>query len=268
MYDIESCVSSIEAYNNNKLSYNKMEIKLNNMNKIFNTRDKALDKSNECATISTYDKIIIKYINNKIPFLQSNDEIIINTKDHILIDGLSGSGKTSILYFLRGIIIVDSYSIEPCLDIIKNKCFITLPSYKNLYTGRLYDIITNYSENPDIEMIKMALSLSNMDKYNDIKLLDEYIINIDTISAGEYTRLLIARTIYTVKLHNYEILLFDEIDTNLNEDMALLLCKTLLSIFSNNIILYISHNNNVKQIFTKKIFVKDGYIKQIFDSSK
>jgi UDP-N-acetylmuramyl pentapeptide phosphotransferase/UDP-N-acetylglucosamine-1-phosphate transferase len=53
-----------------------------------------------------FDKIVISNLNNKLPYLQLDKPIIINNKDHILVDGDSGSGKTSFLYVLKTIIIV------------------------------------------------------------------------------------------------------------------------------------------------------------------
>lgn len=259
IYDIETIVQMLDTYYQNKFMYNKMEIKLKNLHKLF--KDGKHNNVNHMLNNTIIiDKIVISSLYNITPFLESKNEIIIYMTDHILVDGLSGSGKTSILYFLKGIINIEQYNIEPSLHVINDRCFITLPNYKNLYSGRLYDIISNYSDKPNVEMIHTALNLANIKKYNDNKLLNELMIDIETVSAGEYTRLLIARTIYTIKLKNYDILLFDEIDTNLNDEMAILLCKTLLDIFSDNIILYITHNNNVKKLFTKKIFVDSGHI--------
>ena len=256
MYDMETIVDTLDLYYQNSFSYNKMENRLKYMNNIVDTNI----NTNITTDIHRFNKIIIKKIYNEKPFLQNSNDIVININDHILIDGLSGSGKTSILYFLKGIINVDNYIIEPSLDIIKNKCFITLPNNKSLYSGRLCDIITNYSDNPNIEVIKTALVLANLEKYTKIESFPNTIIDVETISAGEYTRLLVARIIYTVEHHNYDILLFDEIDTHLNDEMAIVLCKTLLKIFINNTILYITHNNSVKKYFNKNILVVDGII--------
>jgi ABC-type lipoprotein export system ATPase subunit len=88
---------------------------------------------------------------------------------------------------------------------------------------------------------------------------NEY-IHIEKLSSGERIRLLIAKNIYNIKKYNFNILLFDEIDENLNDDLAYEICNHIKNIFNDKIILYISHNTIVKKLFTKKIIIKDGVI--------
>ena len=93
------------------------------------------------------------------------------------------------------------------------------------------------------------------------KLNNNEYINIEQLSSGERIRLLIARIIYTVKNSNkYSILLFDEIDENLNDNLAIDIYKNINEIFNDKIILYITHNENVKKLFNKIITLNDGYI--------
>jgi ABC-type lipoprotein export system ATPase subunit len=85
-----------------------------------------------------------------------------------------------------------------------------------------------------------------------------YFIDIDKISSGEKIRLSIAKIIYIVLKNNYKILLFDEIDKNLNDELAIAICKNIKTIFANKIILYITHNQKVKSLFTKVIYINNG----------
>ena len=55
-------------------------------------------------------------------------------------------------------------------------------------------------------------------------------------------------------------MLFDEIDENLNDDLAIEIYNSINNIFNDNIILYITHNEQVKKIFKKKIKVINGEI--------
>jgi len=63
-----------------------------------------------------------------------------------------------------------------------------------------------------------------------------------------------------VKTRNYNILLFDEIDENLNDQLAQEICNNLRDIFKDKIILYITHNEKVKKLFSKKFLVTKGLI--------
>ena len=146
--------------------------------------------------------------------------------------------------------------IEPSIELINSNTYLTLPNHKSLFNGKLYDIITNYSKTPDIKLINYAIfaaKISNRLNENDF-------VNIETLSGGEKIRLLIARIIYTIKTRNYNILLFDEIDENLNDELAVEICNNLRTTFNDKIILYITHNEKVKELFNKKIIVEKGII--------
>jgi ABC-type lipoprotein export system ATPase subunit len=203
---------------------------------------------------SKISQIIIKKLNNEQPKLILDKQIVINYNDHILVDGATGMGKTSLLYILASINKVDNIDITPSLEILNNHIYITLPNYKNIYNGNLYDIITNYTS-ANIDLIRESIKLSKLN------IIDNIYININKISAGQIVRLIIAQLIYTIKTHDrFSILFFDEIDQNLNDDLAYEICQNIRDIFSDKIILYITHNNIVKKLFNKKILVNNGYI--------
>lgn len=256
-YDIELISNKMKDYYYNKSKYDMMDIHLDFLNQVFThpIEDKFVP-NNESTDIT------IDFLSNETPYIKSSKPIIIKQSDHVLIDGLSGSGKTSLLYFLKGIVTFDSFRITPDILSINQTCFITLPNIKSLYSGSLYNVITNYQTNPNPEQILIAMKLANLDIYITNPISDRY-IEVDKISAGEYTRFLIARIVYMISFQNtqeYSILLFDEIDSNLNDDMAILICKKLLDIFSNKTILYITHNIKIKDLFKKKIMIVDGNI--------
>ena len=79
------------------------------------------------------------------------------------------------------------------------------------------------------------MRIANLDTYIT-EPITNINIEVDKISAGEYTRFLIAKIIYMISFQHeqqYSILLFDEIDSNLNDSMAIEICKRILHIFSN-----------------------------------
>jgi ABC-type lipoprotein export system ATPase subunit len=248
VYDIESVANKLNEYYKSKINYTKMQERLNYLN------DFKDDNLNIKDNIKI-NNIIINDIKNIKPKIQLMKSININNNDHILVDGESGSGKSTLLYILKGIVIPDSIDIYPPLNSIKSRTFISLPNHKGLYDGYLYDIITNYNNNINTELINYALEQSKFNiKTNDMILIEK-------LSSGERVRLLITRLIYTIKnSNNYDILLFDEIDENLNETLAVEICNNIRKVFNDKIILYITHNNKVKTLFKKKIIVNNGIV--------
>lgn len=255
IYDIDMISNKIRNFYKNKMSYDKMGVKLNLLNTILNTDNMLIEKNSDKINNFTISKI-----ENKKPQLTLKNDIIINSGDHILVDGISGSGKTTLLYFLKGIKYFDSYEIKPDVKKIHSRCYISLPNERDLFSANINDIVSNFEKNPEKELIKSAMKIVNLDKY--IPLIDnnEY-INTENLSAGESTRFMVARLIYQIKINDcYDILLFDEIDSNLNAKLSVEICMTLRDIFKDKIILYITHNDEVKDLFTKKIVVKNGLI--------
>jgi ABC-type lipoprotein export system ATPase subunit len=234
IYDIEFTAGVINDYYKIKINYTKMQHRLNYLNKY---QPKETEKGNKI----NIDKIIITKMFNTKPKLDLSNIVINN---HILINGKSGSGKTSLLYTLKGIVTCDELIIEPNIKDINANTFLTLAT-KNLPNGSIYDIISNFTKNPDINLIKFCLEQAKLNIDNN------YVV--DNLSAGEKLRLYIASIIYEIKTRDYKILLFDEIDQNLNDELAYDICKNLKTIFSDKIILYITHNEKVKSLFNKKL---------------
>ncbi len=255
VYDIDTISKKVREFYKNKMSYDKMGVKLKALNDLINEDNIAINKSAEKIT-----KIHIKALVNDKPALKLEKPILLNSGDHMLIDGVSGSGKTSLMYLLKGVIKVNYYEIEPPLEKIHSRCFITLPNHRDLFSAKLYDILTNFDYNPNVELINSTLKIVNLEKYLKSENLNPF-INVQSLSAGEFTRVMIARLIYQIKSsENYDVLLFDEIDMNLNNDLSVEICSTLRKIFSDKIIMYITHNDEVKKLFDKKVYVKNGII--------
>lgn len=254
IYDIDMISNKIRNFYKNKMSYDKLGVKLKLLDDILNTNGVFDLNSQKINTI------LIKKIENNKPLLKLKNDIILKIGDHILVDGISGSGKTTLLYFLKGIKYFDSYEIIPDIKKIHSRCYLSLPNERDLFSANINDIISNFKKNIDIKLIESAMKIVELDKYISLIKNNEF-IKTENLSAGESTRFIIARLIYQIKFNkNYDILLFDEIDSNLNAKLSIEICTTIKDIFSDKIILYITHNEDVKNLFTKKISVKNGNI--------
>ena len=132
--------------------------------------------------------------------------------------------------------------------------YLNTSEVKKMYDYKKYDYPNDY---PNVELINWALKASKIDH----RIKSNEFVDMEKLSGGERIRLLIARIIYAAKTRNYNILLFDEIDENLNDQLAQEICNNLRDIFKDKIILYITHNEKVKSLFSKKFIVKKGLIR-------
>lgn len=251
LYDFEYLSNKITKYYNDNI-INKLQEKLNFLNDI-----KCNFSNKQSIDLIPIKKITIHTLYNKTPTIKIYKPIVI--ENHILISGASGSGKTTLLYILKGLLQPTVLNVEPCINEINNQSYISTSNNKYLFNDYLYNIITNYDSNPNIELINIALKISKIDHL----FTENKYINIQDLSNGEKIRLYISQIIYIVKTKNYNILLFDELDENLDKENALEICNNIKEFFKEKIILYVSNNKYIKKLFNKKIIVNDGLFKII-----
>ena len=249
VYDIEYIADKMTEYYKNKATA-KLEERLTYLSNI--NYDPII-----VTSTNKINQIVINELHNNIPKIEITAPIVIN--GHILITGESGSGKTSLLYILKQILVPDTIIIEPNISDISNQAYISIPTNKSLFSDYLYNIISNYEINPDIDIINHVIKISRMDH----KFSSNDFINLEKLSSGERIRLYISQIMYIVITKNYNILLFDELDENLNDEIAQDICTNIKEIFKDKIILYISHNKTIRKLFDKNIIVKDGIIGNI-----
>lgn len=256
IYDIEWIIDKINEYYKNKINYNRMKERL----KFLYSIEQDTMHNVETMDNMTPTNININTIEHDIPKIGNIKPIIIKPYDHILVQGESGSGKTSLLYVLKGMLKCNKLTIDPNISTINKHSYIILSNNKSIFSGNLYDIITNYEECPSVDMINSSIMISKIDH----KFTGNDYVDIEKLSGGERIRLIIARLIYLIKSNpDRQILLFDEIDDNLNNKLAVEIASNLLEIFKDKTILYITHNDMVKKLFKKKFSVVDGIISDI-----
>lgn len=264
IYDIEFFTDKVGQYYDNKKNYSGIINRLNYLNSfVEETKNDMIDLMKNNLL-----KIHIAKIKNEKPKLFLKNDIVINSNDHILIDGESGSGKTSLFYIFKNIIkpdvlditlydmsnnIISTKQQNYVIDIISKQSFIMLSGQRNLYNGKLYNIISDHNKY-DENIIKKIIELAKFNYKENIE------IDINKLSGGEKSRLLIAKLLYINEINNYSMYLLDEIDENLDKETAYEVCQNILEQLKNKIILYITHNNHVKKLFKKVIIVNRGEI--------
>ena len=188
---------------------------------------------------------------NKLNFKLSTNSII-------GIEGISGSGKTTILNILTGLlkpklgyVLINNKKI----NITNNNNWFKKISYVsqsvNIFNETIYKNISynlNDKESADtirkIKNILVSLNLNEFLKKN--KTLDEF---GKTVSGGQLQRIAIARAFFK----NSEIIIFDEPTRNLDKKNEKALLHIIKKLKKNKIIIYISHNKESLKICDKII---------------
>jgi ABC-type lipoprotein export system ATPase subunit len=280
VYDIEFLSEIMLLYNNGKKKYNEFTTKLNILYEVDSMEEKSVEEKpmelnrielNRPMELNPLElnqnpipisSIFINMMESEKPLLKLyfNEPLKLSKGNPLLVDGISGSGKSTFLYILKGVNTPTKIDITPSLQSINKSSYISLPKHRSVFSGNLFDIISNYEKYPDKEKIISCIEMFELNKalkITDNEYTNKY-VNLETMSAGEQSRLLLARTVYNISKKDYSILLFDEIDENLNDELSLYVCKTLTDLFKDKIIVYITHNDKVKTLFTNRISIKEG----------
>jgi len=210
---------------------------------------KFIKDNNVLSTINIIklENLSFKYDSQKIIFENVNYEFC-NGKIY-LIYGESGIGKSTFFnlllrlcpIWLGKIFINDKNHEEYDLDILrKNISLMNQEDY--LFTGRIIDNITTFSENINENFVRECLTLSTSDSFVNT-MPHGFYTNLEeggnNLSGGQRQRLCLARVLY----ENKNIILLDEPTSKmdeLNEDIFL---NNLNKIKSNKIIIIISHRD-------------------------
>jgi ABC-type bacteriocin/lantibiotic exporter with double-glycine peptidase domain len=205
--------------------------------------------------------------------------ILFNSKDKVLLDGPSGNGKTTFVKIIRNIKIptLIDLSIEFSSD-YKFKKYKLKNGFGNIsesicycqqnavafVQGTIKDIVTcKYDEKlTDEEYNNFVIAVETAEvpkKFYD--QMNKYIKH-DEVCGGEAQRIKIAKTVYRCLTNKKSILIFDEIDSNLDEESAENIFNNIFELFKNNLVFVIAHSNKIKQLkqFTKHLIIHKGLI--------
>jgi ABC-type lipoprotein export system ATPase subunit len=218
----------------------KVNIAIRRMNVLYNKIE--IKHNFQYKNIIDNLKIIKFKCNN--PLLSINNELIFKINEPTLIDGKSGSGKTTFFKCLKGI---TSCILETFPSNIHSKIYFCSQSSKPYESKTLFSYITNSSKTPDINLINKCLKIVRMEHRFDLSKDCKF--NINNISGGEGTRLALAQILYDILTHNFDIILLDEMDSNLDSELALNIFKDLIQILNHKIVLMSVHNDNLKSLF-------------------
>ncbi len=195
-----------------------------------------------------------------------NGSFEIEKNDFIVISGISGIGKSTLLKLLLGVIPPDSGKIylrsggsEYPADRFTRPLFAYVPQGNMLFSGTVRDNIKFVNENATDEEVMRAARISCADEF-----IDELPDKLDTVlleggkglSEGQIQRLAIARAVLTYA----PVLLLDEATSALDEATEKRLLDNIKALKEKTCII-ISHKSAAYEICGKEIKIEDKSIK-------
>lgn len=213
---------------------------------------------NSDALVATTEIDLV--INNEHKTFNLNiPPITINPGDIVCLWGDSGSGKTTFIRLLLGL-------VKPVWGSVSIK-FINSNPLKINYISQKQNIIddslqNNICLNEQIENSRFHAALSSA-KLADIIIEKKLNLNSDVgndgefISGGQRQRVLIARGIY---MGDDEIFILDEATTGLQIEMQLEIFRSIIESNPNSAIIYSTHDQELKKFANKVLFFRNGVV--------
>lgn len=181
-----------------------------------------------------------------------------------VIQGTSGSGKSTLLNCIGGLDVMDSGSIKvEGIEVFGMKGD-ALSEYRRDNLGfifQFYNLVPNLTVRENIEVCRyLSEDPLDMDELLDILGLSEHQNKFPSqLSGGQQQRCAIARAL----IKNPKLLLCDEptgaLDSNTSRDILILLEQ--INEKYGTTMLIVTHNNSIKNMVHKVIFLKDGLVK-------
>ncbi|WP_191992214.1 ABC transporter ATP-binding protein [Peribacillus tepidiphilus] len=217
--------------------------------------------------INTIDKIEFKNVSfiyensNKAVF--EDISFVINKGEKVGIEGINGSGKSTIIKLLLGL--YSDYSGEILINDINLKD-INIKSVRDrvglvsqnivLFSGTLLDNIKMANPLINKEQLDKIMNIFNDKIFEDIDpkaiILDE---KGNNLSGGQKQKIAILRAF----AKNPDILVFDEATSNIDNDSTNLLNTAIQNIFNQKTCIIVSHQKYIANL-DKILEIKDGYI--------
>jgi ABC-type bacteriocin/lantibiotic exporter with double-glycine peptidase domain len=179
----------------------------------------------------------------------------------VFITGPSGAGKSTFLDIIANlkkpfegeVRFLTEDSTAPA-----SMCVYYLPQNPFIFTGSILDNITLNLKSDYIckDRLDRALRLSGLDKVmhqtGSLSLDTHLVDGGKNLSGGQKQRIAIARAIYADR----KVLLLDEATSGLEEGLEQEIVQQLVCLPDEYIVLFVSHNQSLRQFFDKHIYIK------------
>ena len=255
-------IRSFNLINFNKFSVDYVfnEIKGENR-KIENINTIIYPIDNNERKIISFKNVSYYYDSNKIILENINFDLF--AKDKIFISGASGSGKSTFLDILSGLLIPTDGKIYINNNLLKINNFNQLKEKIGYVAQQSFYLDDTVETNVALKDAK-SLTYDEKLKINNLKgisLIDFDVVfrngSFSDLSGGQKQRISIARNLFTEK----EILIFDESTSSIDHENEIKIIKNILNYFNNKTIIFVSHNQNLIKYFDKVYKFEDKRIK-------
>ena len=182
-----------------------------------------------------------------------------------VIQGSSGSGKSTMLNCIGGLDTMDSGSVKVDGNEISGLNADELSEYRRANLGfifQFYNLVPNLTVRENIQVCEYLTDQPlNMDELLEILGLTEHQNKFPAqLSGGQQQRCAIARAL----IKNPKLLLCDEptgaLDSKTSRDILILLEK--INATYGTTMLIVTHNNSIKNMVDQVVIVKDGQIRK------
>ena len=239
----------ISSFNSIKYNNKSIEMIIKDLEKPNNFEYRNLDKLRKFEL----KNISFKYDNKHI---FDNVNITINHNEKIFIYGETGCGKSTLLDLILGLkkpnegqIFINGKEISN-INYSFNKILGYVPQNVFLFDDTLKNNITLFKEVDDKNLFNQCLKISRLEKLiNSLSLKENSLVgqNGVKISGGQKQRVGISRELYK----NPDIYVFDESTNSLDEKTEQEFFENFLDFATNKTIIFVSHNQKLKQYFDK-----------------
>ncbi len=188
-----------------------------------------------------------------------------------VIQGTSGSGKSTFLNCIGGLDVMDSGSIKVDGKEIAGLDMDALADYRRDNLGfifQFYNLVPNLTVRENIQVCEyLTKDPLDMEELLEVLGLTEHQNKFPSqLSGGQQQRCAIARAL----IKNPKLLLCDEptgaLDSKTSRDILILLEE--INRKYGTTMLIVTHNNSIKQMVHKVIIIKDGQIHKEYENEK
>lgn len=195
----------------------------------------------------------------------------VNRGEMCVIQGTSGSGKSTFLNCIGGLDILDSGSVQVDGKEIAGLGPEALSDYRRDYLGfifQFYNLVPNLTVRENIQVCEYLTDHPlDMEELLETLGLTEHQNKFPAqLSGGQQQRCAIARAL----IKNPKLLLCDEptgaLDSKTSRDILMLLEK--INAKYGTTMLIVTHNNSIKNMVHKVIIIKDGQISKEYENEQ
>ena len=240
---IKNIISILPKYNYVKASFTKISEFINLDEEEINNDSNLLKGDISFKNVSySYNNY-----NNVIDNLSFN----IKSGEHTLLNGISGSGKSTICkllykenYDYQGEILIDNCNIKDLsLGSIRDS-ILYVSQNEELFTGSIKDNILMGRDVPDnlFQDIANICELESIVSKKSMRYDSLVEVSAKNISGGEKQRIILARGL----LKNVNIIILDEALSEVDKDLESKIIKNINKYFYDKTIIYISHKNQTR----------------------